>query len=90
MQAFATAAIAVFEPVRVSPGRPPPKPPPRAPLPAAAPVAPALASPTTQRILPKLTSIASHETLTSLSRPENPPIPATLASLEMIAVAALD
>src|SRR5439155_20711911 len=35
------------------------------------------------------TSCASHDTLTRLSRPENPPIPATAAFLEMIAPVAL-
>ena len=76
-QARATALMAVFEPVRVSPGRrPPPLRPP--------------CSPTTQRILPALTACASHAALTSLSRPEKPPIPATLASFRMIAAAALD
>jgi len=36
------------------------------------------------------TSCASHDTLTSLSRPENPPIPATFAFSPMIAWAAFD
>ena len=75
-QALATAVIAAFEPARVSPGRP-------------GPLA-CVCSPSTQRIEPERTSCASHATLTSLSRPEKPPIPATFASLEMIAVAALD
>src|SRR3954451_19913686 len=46
-------------------------------------------SPRTQRILPARTSCASHPTLTWLSRPENPPMPATAAFREMIAAAAL-
>ena len=44
----------------------------------------------TQRILPAATSLASQDTLTSLSRPEKPPMPATFALLRMIAEAALD
>jgi len=42
-------------------------------------------SASTQRIFCELTSWASHGMLTALSRPEKPPIPATSASLEMIA-----
>ena len=79
-QTFAAAAIATLEPLRVSPGNLP------APTPAPAPLWPA----STQRILPAATSSASHEMLTVLSRPEKPPIPATLASLPIIAEAALD
>ena len=41
---------------------------------------PGSASSSTQRILPERTSCASHDTLTSLSRPEKPPMPATFAS----------
>ncbi len=48
------------------------------------------APPTTQRILRVRISWASQETLTLLSRPEKPPIPATSASLLMIAEAAPD
>src|SRR5438270_2619378 len=74
----ATALSAALDPARVSPGSRP-KPP-----------AIAVCSPTTQRTCPAATSCASQATPTLLSRPEKPPIPATLASLEMIAVAALD
>ena len=56
---------ALWLPVRVSPGRPPP------PLP--------LLDATIHRSLPALISIASHEALTELSRPEKPPSPATSA-----------
>jgi hypothetical protein len=73
--ALATARIAGLAPTRVSPGRP---------------GLPAVASTSTQRILPLRTSCASHEVLTSLSRPENPPMPATFAFFSMIAAAALD
>jgi len=40
----------------------------------------------TQRIFPARTASASHETLTSLSRPENPPSAATSAPLSMMVV----
>src|SRR6476646_5689642 len=73
--AFAAAAIAAREPARVSPRR-------RGP----APVAP---SPSTHRMVPARTSCASQDTLTWLSRPEKPPMPATAAFWEMIAAAAL-
>jgi hypothetical protein len=76
-QALATAVIAAFEPGRVSPeGAGPPLRPPW--------------SARTQRTCPARISCASHPTLTVLSRPENPPIPAMLACCAMIAEAALD
>jgi hypothetical protein len=43
----------------------------------------------TQRSRPAATCSASQVALTELSRPENPPRPATFASDEMMAVAAL-
>jgi hypothetical protein len=43
----------------------------------------------TQRRRPELTSEAIHEAVTELSRPENPPIPDTSASLLRIATAAV-
>ena len=61
VQVCATAFIAVVLPVRPSL---PPKPPP-------------VPSVTTQRIFPERTASASQVRLTSLSRPEKPPIPAT-------------
>src|SRR3954454_1333694 len=63
-----TAAITVLAPTRPSAPGPPIPP----------------LSTRTQRILPSRTASASHCTLTSLSRPEKPPIPATFAPLEMI------
>ena len=74
LQLLATASIAVWLPVRVSPGRPPP---------------PWVESTMTQRRRPAATSDASHLTVTELSRPENPPRPATSPSLDRIASAAL-
>jgi predicted NAD/FAD-dependent oxidoreductase len=75
LQALATARIAARAPARVSPGTP---------------CLPAMASTSTQRMPPARTSCASHEVLTWLSRPEKPPIPATLAWFSTIAAAALD
>jgi hypothetical protein len=67
-----TALIAVWLPVRVSPGK----------------LRPPLESTRTQRSRPARTSAASQDVVTELSRPEKPPIPATLAPLETIADAA--
>jgi hypothetical protein len=67
-----TALRADWLPVRVSPGNLPPPP----------------LSVRTQRSRPALTSEAIQDVVTELSRPENPPIPATLAPLETIADAA--
>ncbi len=101
-QALAAAAIAFRAPARESPAGAPPSPPsarpneppgaPPKPAPRldVVPVAGSCCSPRTQRILPAATSLASQETLTSLSRPENPPIPATFACSWMIADAAID
>ncbi len=49
-----------------------------------------LSSSSTQRILPLRTSWASHERVTSDSRPEKPPMPTTFAPRSMIASAAPD
>ena len=49
---------------------------------------PVLPSTSTQRILPSATACFSHATVTSDSRPEKPPRPATLAPDSMIAEAA--
>ena len=49
---------------------------------------PVLPSTSTQRIRPSATACWSHSTLTSDSRPEKPPMPATLAPESMIAEAA--
>jgi hypothetical protein len=69
-----TASIARFAPVRPSAGALNPPP----------------ASATTQRPLPECTASASQVAVTSLSRPEKPLRPATLASVERIAVAVPD
>jgi hypothetical protein len=74
-QALATARIADLAPARVSPG---------------APALPDVDSASTQRMRPARTSPSSHAMLTSVSRPEKPPIPATFACFSMIAAAALD
>lgn len=71
--AFCTAANADWLPERVSPGR----------------RMPPLPSTSTQRRWPELTSEASHEAVTVLSRPENPPRPATSAALLRIAAEAV-
>jgi hypothetical protein len=67
-----TALRADWLPVRVSPGSLPPP----------------LLSSRTQRSRPARTSEAIQDIVTELSRPENPPMPATLAPLETIAAAA--
>jgi hypothetical protein len=74
-QAPASARIADLAPTRLSPG---------------APALPAVDSASTQRMRPARTSACSQETLTSLSRPEKPPIPATSTCFSMMAAAALD
>ena len=51
---------------------------------------PPLLSAITQRTLPALTASASQLAVTSLSRPEKPPMPATFASVERIALAPPD
>src|SRR5205807_3448845 len=68
----ATAVMARLAPTRPSPPGPPDP--------------DSLAS--TQRTRPDCTAFASQPMLTSLSRPEKPPIPATSAPLEMIWLAA--
>src|SRR5205807_1552935 len=70
---FATTSIAAWLPVRVSPES----------------VARWVASTITHRRRPAATSSASQVALTELSRPENPPRPATFAFDDTIAVAAL-
>ena len=72
-QVLATTLIAAWLPVRVSPGSPPAWVP----------------STITQRSRPAATSWASQVALTELSRPENPPRPATSALEFRIAAAAL-
>ena len=72
-QVFATTSIAVWLPVRVSPGN----------------AAPWVVSTITQRRRPAATSWASHAALTELSRPENPPRPAILLFDVTMAAAAL-
>jgi hypothetical protein len=72
LQVAATAAMARLEPTR--PSRPGPR--------------PDASLVSTQRTRPDCTAFASQLTLTWLSRPEKPPIPATSAPLEMIWVAA--
>jgi hypothetical protein len=70
---LATTFMAVWLPVRVSPGSPPPW----------------LSSTITQRRRPAATSWAIQDALTELSRPEKPPSPATSAFELTIAAAAL-
>jgi hypothetical protein len=70
---LATTLIAVWLPVRGSPGSPPPW----------------VLSTITQRRRPAATSCAIQAALTELSRPENPPRPATFAPELRMAEAAL-